>query len=503
MKLDAVQRRIVLNKQLGYSLLKGKVSSGKTTAAIHRAIYLKNQYCLFEDDTVLIVSDKDINVDIARKIYDKVEENNKLEYITLFTNPEDKLSFCSIENIICKYFNNSEKSKYTIIKEEDKIITINKCIKIIKERYKKLKILDLKYSKFLVDEIKWIKCCNYNTIDAYQSADRTGRKVKKGEGPQRLLKNSKSREAIFNLMLSYNKILEENHLVDSEERDLIALDYIKNFNNKFTHIIVDEFQNFTKVQFEIVKALLNNKDYASMLLVNSQDNNSNPNGWFVKGRKLNSIGIYTKIKTYSLKNTYKDSLELKEKMNNLERMNAEEKNNYYESVLSIETFEYHDIRHNRKYDFVRDINDISDVIVKNEDREDEYTKDELKELAVYNDIAAGEPILINPDIEDKFYIPKFWLKGVNDCFILKVKGDSMINANIDDNDYVVIRKQYAAQNNDIVAVDIDGSATLKRLSMGKSGIKLMPENSKYNPIPITDEGTNIIGIAVGIIKYKH
>lgn len=503
MKLDAVQRRIIFNKQLGYSLLKGKGSSGKTTAAIHRAIYLKNQYCLFNDDRVLIVSDKDINVDIAKKIYDKVEDNNKLEYITLFSNQEDKLSFYSIENIICKYFNNSEKSKHAIIKEEDKIVIINKCIKTIKGHYKNVKIVDSKYSSFLVDEIKWIKSCNYSTIEAYQSADRAGRKVKKGEGPSRLFKNSKSREAIFNLMLLYNKVLEENHLVDLEERDLIALGNIKNFNSKFTHIIVDEFQNFTKVQFEIVKSLLNKKDYGSMLFVNNQDNNSNPNGWFAKGKKLNSIEVDTKIKSYYLKNIYTDSLELKEKMNDLERLNTEGKSNYYDNALSIETFEYHDIRHNRKYDFVRDINDISDVIVKNEDREDEYTKDELKELAVYNDIAAGDPILINPDIEDKFYVPKFWLKGVNDCFILKVKGDSMINANIDDNDYVVIRKQYAAQNNDIVAVDIDGSATLKRLSIGKEGIKLMPENSKYNPIPITDEGTNIIGIAVGIIKYKQ
>lgn len=492
MKLDAVQKKIILNKQLGYSLVKGNVSSGKTTAAIHRAIYLKNQYCLFEDDTILIVSDKDINLDIAKKIYDRVEENNKLEYITLFSNKEDKLSFCSIENIICKYFNDSEKSKYKIIKEEDKTIIIGKCIKAIKGHYKNVKILDLKYSRFLIDEISWIKCCNHNTIEAYQNADRIGRKVKKGEGPSRLLKNSKSREAIFNLMLSYNKALEEKNFIDTEDRDIIALEYVKNLSNKFTHIIIDEFQNFTKVQFEIVKSLLNKKDYCSMLFINNQDNNSNPNGWFVKGRKLNSIEVGTKIRTYSLKNTYTDNLELKEKMNEFKIDNS----------FSIETFEYHDIRHGRKYNFIRDINDISDVIVKDEDKEDEYTKDELKELPVYNDIAAGEPILINPDVEDRFYIPKFWLKGVNDCFILKVKGDSMINADIDDGDYVVIRKQYAAQNNDIVAAQIDGSATLKRLSIGKEGINLMPENSKYSPIPVTDEGTNIIGIAVGVIKYK-
>lgn len=502
MELDAVQRKIVLAKQLGYSLLKGKVSSGKTTTAVHRAIYLKNQYCLFEDDTVLIVSDKDINVNKARGIYNRIEENNKLEYITLFSNQEDKIKFYSIEDITRKYFNYSKKSKHKIITEEDKITLLNKCIYNIKEQHNEIKVLNTKYMKFLIDEISWIKCCNYTDIEVYQNADRTGRKVKKGEGPSRLFKNSKSREAIFNLMLLYDKTLKENNMIDTEERDLIALECIKNSNNKFTHIVVDEIQNFTRVQFEIIRSLLNKREYGSMLLVNNQENNSNSNGWFIKGRKMSSLGLNTKIKTYSLKKIYTDDLELKDKMNDTEKLNIEEKSYYYDTDLSIENFEYYDIRHNRKYDFIRDINNISDVIVKNEDKEDEYEKDDLKELAVYNDIAAGEPILINPDIEDKFYIPKYWLKGVNDCFILKVKGDSMINANIDDNDFVVIRKQYAAQNNDIVAVDIDGSATLKRLSISREGIQLMPENSKYNPIPITDEGTSIIGVAVGIIKFK-
>ncbi|MDP4179347.1 MAG: S24 family peptidase, partial [Bacillota bacterium] len=87
-----------------------------------------------------------------------------------------------------------------------------------------------------------------------------------------------------------------------------------------------------------------------------------------------------------------------------------------------------------------------------------------------------------------------------DCFILKVKGDSMINADIDDGDYVLIKKQPFAENNDIIAADLDGSATLKRLKYTKDSAFLMPENEKYSPIPINDDGVRIIGTAVGIIK---
>ena len=148
------------------------------------------------------------------------------------------------------------------------------------------------------------------------------------------------------------------------------------------------------------------------------------------------------------------------------------------------------------------MNNISEIIVKNEDTEDVYSSNELRVLAIYSDIAAGEPILINSDIEGDFFIPHYWLKGIKDCFVLKVKGDSMIGANIEDGDSVVIRKQYTAQNNDIVAVDLDGSATLKRLQINKGKVILIPENEKYNPIVVTDNEVNVIGVAVGVMKQK-
>ena len=152
---------------------------------------------------------------------------------------------------------------------------------------------------------------------------------------------------------------------------------------------------------------------------------------------------------------------------------------------------------------MRDYSRISDIIVNDEKGDYEYIDDELLELPVYSDIAAGEPILINSEIEGKFYLPKYWLKGVKNAFILKVKGDSMIGANINHGDYVIIRQESAANNKDIVAVDIGGNATLKRLSIEKDRILLMPENKKYKPIVIDSEDTYIIGTAIGIIKHKN
>jgi SOS regulatory protein LexA len=151
---------------------------------------------------------------------------------------------------------------------------------------------------------------------------------------------------------------------------------------------------------------------------------------------------------------------------------------------------------------MRDYNRISDILVSDGKEGYEYLNEELLELPVYSDIAAGEPILINSEVEGTFYIPKYWLKGVKNSFILKVKGDSMIGANINHGDYVIIRHEHAANNNDIVAVDIGGNATLKRLSIKKDKILLMPANEKYQPIVIDSEDTYIIGTAVGIIKHN-
>jgi SOS regulatory protein LexA len=146
---------------------------------------------------------------------------------------------------------------------------------------------------------------------------------------------------------------------------------------------------------------------------------------------------------------------------------------------------------------------MGEVIMNHESEPEVYRDSEVTQIPMYSDIAAGEPIYINDELESNFCIPKFWVRGMKDCFILKVKGDSMIGADINDGDFVVIQNQYAAQNGDIVAADLDGSATLKRLSIKKDGVLLIPENEKYKPIPMNEDNSSIMGVAIGIIKSKH
>jgi SOS-response transcriptional repressor LexA len=105
-------------------------------------------------------------------------------------------------------------------------------------------------------------------------------------------------------------------------------------------------------------------------------------------------------------------------------------------------------------------------------------------MNVFISIAAGNPILINSSVEEEFYLTQKWVGSSNNTYIVKVKGDSIINANICNGDIVVIRQQNTANNHEIAAVDLDGNNTLKRFVKMGDTILLMPENPSYEPIPV-------------------
>lgn len=128
-------------------------------------------------------------------------------------------------------------------------------------------------------------------------------------------------------------------------------------------------------------------------------------------------------------------------------------------------------------------------------------KTKLAKIPIYGSIAAGQPIHMNTELDDNVYLPKAWVKGA-EHFALKVQGDSMIGAQIDDGDIVVGRAQSVADNLDVVLVALGNDCTLKRFSKMGSNAILLAENPKYDPILLNDEQVNILGLAVGVIKKK-
>ena len=112
-------------------------------------------------------------------------------------------------------------------------------------------------------------------------------------------------------------------------------------------------------------------------------------------------------------------------------------------------------------------------------------------------IAAGGPILAEQMVEDVFPLPRE-LVGDGTMFLLKVVGDSMIDAAIADGDWVVVRQQPDAENGDIVAAMIDGEATVKTLQRRDGRVWLLPHNPAYSPIP--GEDATVLGRVVTVLR---
>ena len=122
-------------------------------------------------------------------------------------------------------------------------------------------------------------------------------------------------------------------------------------------------------------------------------------------------------------------------------------------------------------------------------------------LPIVGKVAAGEPILAQENIEDYFAIGEsFFNKDSlkNDNFILKVQGESMINAGINNGDYIIVSKQNTARNGQIVVAMIDGEATVKTFYKEKDYVRLQPENDTMEPIIARD--VEIVGKVIGLFR---
>ncbi len=812
MQLNQEQKRIINAKPNGHILLKGVAGSGKTTIAVNRLPFLQNNYCFDEDDGILLVTYNKTLVNYFKYLYNKVEEENQIGYDNLFQLDAKKIEISTMDGLMHKYFVKYNKKmgyKYAI-NENGKYDIMAQCIAEMQKKYPTLNLIDQKNKRFLLDEIDWIKACNYMELEEYQNADRIGRMSNTLEGPQKLPKNSHKREAIFEIMLNYTERMKKLGYIDYKEMALIALGEAKQgIDCQYTHILLDESQDLTRVQLQFLQLIYMGKDYSSLLFIADTAQSIYSHSWLTKGRSFSSIGFDMKGKSnilsknyrtttqiaqaaYSLiendmdivgdenyvkpslidrqgvypvykcfrnpqeeakyiveeiggnllskysfkdiaiisktkyqqeamkdlieqagfpcmtvnrananfmdesiklltmhsvkglefkvviiiglndgvipyisynsiedesmqesndrrllyvgmtrsnellylsssakpskfiteinsrylkqdsasemkrfydihiesyvfkdkiidlyskeektrqwiisefKNTYKyptGLLEIEYKVNNFSQVGSvdlavcvynnnrkipyifvetkamgkgienaikqltsymsndrncqygiatdgnemvminnkfeiiEDIPGFHPSMLpsSIENYRYLDIEHNRDFKLSRDSNNVIDVSLQDGSEYVECAEDSLVEMLAYGKIAAGEPIHMNQEEINKFYLPADWLKGKEECYFLQTRGDSMQGANIEDGDYVLIEPCQTAVNRDIVAVAIEENATLKRFVPMGDTILLIPENAKYEPIHIKSDQAKILGKAIGVLKKQ-
>lgn len=134
----------------------------------------------------------------------------------------------------------------------------------------------------------------------------------------------------------------------------------------------------------------------------------------------------------------------------------------------------------------------------NDNNDSTYDQCETVHVPIVGQVTAGQPILAVENIVSTFPLPADFTKH-HECFILSVKGDSMIEAGIFNGDYIVVQRAQAADNGDIVVALVDGDeATIKRFFKEKDHVRLQPENAAMEPI--LSRNVSILGKVSGVIR---
>lgn len=141
-------------------------------------------------------------------------------------------------------------------------------------------------------------------------------------------------------------------------------------------------------------------------------------------------------------------------------------------------------------------------IVRNDNYENQtkevYSRREMVDVPIIGKVTAGLPILAVENIEDTFPLPLDFVQGSN-AFMLRVQGDSMIEAGIFDRDFILVKQQSIATNGDIVVALIGDEATVKTFYKENGYVRLQPENKYFEPIIVRDN-LSILGKVIGVFR---
>ncbi|GKX65089.1 transcriptional repressor LexA [Inconstantimicrobium mannanitabidum] len=475
MELGKGQKRFLKSKTMGVQVLKGNLNTGKTTIAVDKMIIFENNYCLYDEDSILYVTSDSNRCDELRKLYKKINDAKAYEVMTLFSTNKNRIKVLTKAELIemyAKTYIKEQRMSLRIASEEERLDILRNILSANIEKYKKSKLLKKITLEFLLEEIHWIKSSCFEE-EEYLNIERKGRS-------KRIKKNAISRKAIFDMMLQYSEGLAYEGLMDEYDYTIYAIRALKKYRQTSTHIFLDDSETLRRGEIKFIKMLNAQKPYSNFIVIINTNTGDIKDAWFKKGVNFNSVfGDTSKVRTYLLKDKFSA------------------KNN----SKFLEKFKFVDLKHKNTMEFMRDSSDVEGKLISytDKDTEDIYEGNEQFEIPVFSDIAAGEPILMSSQMESTFMLPNDWIRDKKELFLLHVKGDSMKNADILDGDFILIKRQSTANHNDIIAADIDGSATLKRLKLSEEPV-LMPENPMYSPIHIKNKNVNILGVAVGILK---
>ena len=127
-----------------------------------------------------------------------------------------------------------------------------------------------------------------------------------------------------------------------------------------------------------------------------------------------------------------------------------------------------------------------------------FTRREMVNVPMVGRVAAGEPLLAEQNVENYFQIPMEFMPN-NQTFMLRVKGDSMINIGIFDGDLVLVEQRQTARNGEVIVALVEDGATVKRFFKEEGVFRLQPENDALDPIIVKE--VQILGKVIGVFRF--
>lgn len=477
MDFNKSQEKFLKNKKNNVQVLKGNQGTGKTTVALYKAVEFEKNYCLYNNDKVVFIASSKNKASKAKEVYLDAREELKDEVYSLFSiDSKCKFEVTTIKDLVDLYskaYIRENKLRLVYSKKSSRIKELSKVYNDFKNNFKITKFLEKVSIEYLLEETEWIKAAAF-TKEEYQEISRKGRK-------KSIRVNSETREQIYEISEKYSFSLNKAGYMDKYDEVLFAIKQSRKSKYDFTHVVLDDCECLTKAEFNLIHSIRNEK-YGILIFIVNKEIVARDNVWLKDNRNISTVLIGKKTKNFLFKKEFEEKKEV---------------------INFIDKYQYKDMRKDKLFDFIIDCGSSVDEIIVNENNiEKTMSGKELLSIPVYNDIAAGQPIEMNDMVERTMNIPKMFLGTEEEVFMLHVKGDSMIDKNIDDDDFVIIKKQSAAYHNEIVAVSINGQATLKTLNLNNKKPLLMPANIKYEPIKLEGNDINILGTILGVLKKK-
>lgn len=328
MQLNLEQKKLILMEPSGHILIKGVAGSGKTTVAVHRISHLMKRYCLEKDDKVLLVTFNKTLRNYIKYLYEKVENHDDQISIGELLNNEGKVDIKTIDSIVYSYYRKCfSDNKFKVATNNDKFSLMSKAIQLLAEKDHASRIINHKNASFLIDEIEWIDACLIETIEEYQQVDRIGRATNvMQKTPQKLLKNSEIRSSIFKLKEIYQELMTRDKLTEFRIINKIALTATVKDSETYTHIIIDESQDLTKAQLEMVKHIYKPKPYSSITFIADNAQSIYTHSWLGKGRSYTTLGYDMSGKSRTLSKNYRTTTQIAEAAYSLQEKDETLKN---------------------------------------------------------------------------------------------------------------------------------------------------------------------------------